>query len=93
MIKQCWLERGAVYGYRKVTSDPRKLGEACGKHHAARLMFMEGLRSKTGYGRRPSGQTGKPPDVSPNLLQRQSDVLQPNKVWVTDITCLRTDEG
>ena len=93
LIKQSWLESGAVYGYRKVTSDLRDLGEACGKHRVARLMRNEGLRSKTGYGRRPGGRAGKPSEVSPNHLQRQFDVQEPNKVWVTDITYLRTHEG
>lgn len=93
MIKQSWLESGTVYGYRKVTCDLRDLGEACGKHRVARLMRVEGLRSKTGYGRRPGGRADKPSDVSPNHLQRQFDVLEPNKVWVTDITYLRTHEG
>jgi len=27
------------------------------------------------------------------LLQRQFDVVEPNKVWVTDITYIRTYEG
>lgn len=74
MIKQSWLEGGAVYGYRKITCDLRDLGEACGKHRVARLMRNEGLRSKTGYGRRPCGRSGEPSDVSPNHLQRQFDV-------------------
>ena len=31
--------------------------------------------------------------VFPNLLKRQFDVVDPNKVWVTDITYIRTYEG
>jgi putative transposase len=31
--------------------------------------------------------------ASPNLLNRQIDVVGPNKVWVTDITYIRTCEG
>lgn len=31
--------------------------------------------------------------VAPNHLQRQFDVTEPNKVWVTDITYIRTHEG
>ena len=31
--------------------------------------------------------------ASPNLLKRQFDVVEPNKVWVTDITYIRTYEG
>jgi len=84
MIKQFWLASGAVYGYRKITCDLRDWGEVCGKH--PRLMPSEGLRSKTGFGGRPGSRAGKPSDVSPNHLQRQFDVQEPNKVWVTDIT-------
>jgi putative transposase len=93
LIKQSWLESGTVYGYRKITMDLRELGESCGKHRVARLMRVDGLRSRTGYGRRPGGRAGKPSDVSPNHLQRQFDVIEPNKVWVTDITYIRTHEG
>lgn len=31
--------------------------------------------------------------MAPNHLQRQFDVTEPNKVWVTDITYIRTHEG
>lgn len=93
LIKQSWLERGVVYGYRKITCDLCDLGEACGKLRVARLMRSEGLRSKTGYGRRPGGRAGKPSDGSPNHLRRQVDVQEPNKVWVPDITYLRAHEG
>lgn len=94
LIKQCWLESGAVYGYRKITHDLRDLGESCGKHRVARLMRQIGLKSLTGYGRRPGRYGGGcPANVSPNHLQREFDVSEPNKVWVTDITYIRTHEG
>ena len=56
-------------------------------------MRLEGLRSQTGYRRRPGKYGGKPAVASPNLLKRQFDVVEPNKVWVTDITYIRTYEG
>ena len=31
--------------------------------------------------------------IAPNLLDRQFSVFQPNKVWLTDITYVPTDEG
>lgn len=46
-LKHAWLERGGVYGYRKLTVDMRDLGERCGKHRVARLLRIEGLRSQT----------------------------------------------
>lgn len=93
MIKQNWLESGGVYGYRKIKDDLRDQGETCGKHRVARLMRLEGLRSQTGYRRRPGHYGGRPTVVAPNHLARQFDVTEPNNAWVTDITYIRTHEG
>src|SRR5574343_710999 len=86
LIKQSWLESGGVYGYRKITNDLRDLGERCGKHRVYRLMRDEGLRSQTGYRRRPGQRYTKPSTVAPNHVQQQFEVTEPNRVWVTDIT-------
>jgi len=93
LLKQAWLESGGVYGYRKLTMDMRDLGERCGKHRVARLLKLEGLRSQTGYRRRPGVRGGKAAVVAPNHLQRQFTVAKPNESWVTDITYIRTHEG
>ncbi|WP_116923937.1 IS3 family transposase [Pseudomonas sp. URIL14HWK12:I10] len=93
LIKHAWLESGGVYGYRKIHDDLRELGEACGRNRVGRLMQAEGLRSQTGYRRRPGFYGGKPTAASPNHLARQFKVSEPNKVWVTDITYIRTYEG
>ena len=78
LIKHSWLESGGVYGYRKIHDDLREVGEDCGRHRVARLMRLEGLRSQTGYRRRPGKYGGKPAVASPNLLKRQFDVVEPN---------------
>jgi putative transposase len=93
LIKQFWLESGGVYGYRKITDDLRDVGERCGKNRVYRLMRSSGLRSQTGYHRRPGKRYGKPSIVAPNHVQQQFDVREPNKGWVTDITYIRTHEG
>lgn len=93
LIKHAWLESGGVYGYRKIHQDLREAGEACGKHRVARLMRGEGLRSQTGYRRRPGCYGGTPAMVSPNHLDRRFEVAAPNVAWVTDITYIRTYEG
>ena len=93
LLKQAWLESGGVYGYRKLTLDMRDLGERCGKHRVARLLKLQGLRSQTGYRRRPGMRGGKPAIVAPNHLQRRFAVDEPNQSWVTDITYIRTHEG
>ena len=92
-IKHAWLESGGVYGYRKVHTDLQELGIDCGKHRVYRLMRAEGLRSQSGYRRRPSPRGGRPSVVAPNRLQQQFRAAEPNQVWVTDITYIRTYEG
>ena len=93
LIKHAWLENGGVYGYRRVHNDLRELGESCCRHCVARLIREEGLRSQTGYRQRPGYYGGRPTVASPNRLERQFDVGEPNKVWVTDIIYIRTYEG
>lgn len=92
LIKQFWLESGAVYGYRKIYSDLREYGEYCGEARVYRLMRAAGLRAQIGY-RRPRHRSGQPHVVVPNRLQRQFNPATPDAAWVTDITYIRTHEG
>jgi putative transposase len=48
--------------------------------------------SQTGYHRPLGHRKGQPSAVAPNHLQ-QFDVVEPNQVWGTDITHIRTHEG
>ena len=92
LIKQFWLESGGIYGYRKIHSDLRSIGERCGKHRVRRLMKATGLRAQVGY-RRPRHRSWPPSIVAPNRLQQQFTVAEPNQAWVSDITHIRTHEG
>lgn len=92
LIKQFWLESGGVYGYRKLYSDMRELGEAIGINRVHRLMQLASLKAQVGY-RKPRSRTGKVHIVTPNKLDRQFNVLVPNQSWVTDITYIKTHEG
>ncbi|GGY76974.1 hypothetical protein GCM10007388_07180 [Pseudoduganella plicata] len=82
-----------MYGYRKVSDDLRELGEQCGINRVHRLMRSAGIGSQTGYAKRKYKRGGAPSLVAPNHLQRQFDVAEPNCIWVTDITYIRTHEG
>jgi putative transposase len=64
LITQCWEASGRFYGYRKIRNDLHDMGEACGKHRAARLIRLAGLLSHTGYGRRPGRYGGRPAVVA-----------------------------
>jgi putative transposase len=92
-IKQYWLESGCVYGYRNIAMDLNDAGMPCSKNRVHRLMQKACIRSLRGYQRHPGFRGGKPADVAPNTLNREFDVVAPNKVWVTDFTYIRTHEG
>jgi len=93
LIKQSWLESGCVYGYRKVYHDLLGLGETCAPNTVARLMQKAGLKAQVGYKRRPGHSGRKPSIIATNQLQQDFTVPAPDRVWVTDITYIRTHEG
>ena len=93
LARWSWLESGGVYGYRKVHHDLLDAGERCAPDAVARIMRSAGLRAQVGYRRRPSKYGTKPAVVAANRLQRDFDVDGPDRVWVTDITYIRTHEG
>ena len=92
LIKHFWLASGGVYGHRKITLDLREAGETCSRHRVQRLMKAEGLRAQVGYGSKPRHRGG-PVGAVDNVLNRDFAPDAPNKVWVTDITYIRTHEG
>jgi len=93
LLKDAWNESGKVYGYRKLHDDLMEQGETCCPNRVARLAKMAGIKAQIGYKRRPSKYGGRPSVIINNTLDRQFDVMSPDRVWVTDITYIKTNEG
>ena len=93
LLSRAWKESGKVYGYRKLHDDLLDQGETCCLNRVARLTRLAGIKAQIGYRRRPGSYGGRPSMVVDNSLDRQFDVEQPDRVWVTDITYIRTLEG
>lgn len=55
-------------------------------------MQVNGIKPVRSY-KKPRGIAGRPSIIAPNRLQRVFTVDAPNKVWVTDITYIRTWQG
>jgi len=49
-------------------------------------MRLDGLSAQVGYKKYRGKTSGRPSHVADNILQRQFQVTEPNKFWVTDIT-------
>ena len=91
-IRTSYQASGGVYGSPRVHRDLREDGELCGEHRVARLMRIHGIRAIRGY-KKPRYRAGRPSVVVPNRLEQNFSVDAPDRVWVTDITYLRTFEG
>jgi putative transposase len=81
-----------IYGAPRVFLDLREAGETCSKHRVARLMRVKHIRALHGYRTR-RYSAAKPSELIPNVLDRNFNVARPDKVWVTDITYIRTWQG
>jgi len=90
-IRTSYQASDGVYGSPRVHRDLREDGERCGEHRVARLMRINGLRAIRGY-KKPRYKAGKPAVVAPNRLEQNFSVDAPDRVWVTDITYIRTFE-
>jgi len=93
LIEEAWKDSGKVYGYRKLHDDLCDQGESCCPNRVARLARLAGIKAQIGYKRHPGKYGGKPSIITDNTLNRQFEVSAPDRVWVTDITYIKTYEG
>src|SRR4051812_45132329 len=84
----------ATYGYPRVHAELRTLGIRCSRKRVARLMRKAGLKGCL-RGRRKRGTTRRDGSAmpAPDLVCRNFAAVAPNRLWVTDITYIKTEEG
>jgi putative transposase len=82
------------YGSPRVHAALRAEGVRAGRHRVARLMHQHGMaarRSRRGQPRTTDSRHALP--IAPNLLERRFTAPAPNRVWLADLTYIRTGEG
>lgn len=89
LIRNSYAASQGVHGARRAFGDLREAGKSCGLHRVERLTRGNKIKAVRGY-KAPRKIAGKPSIFAPNHLQRQFTVDEPNNVWVTDITYIRT---
>ena len=83
----------SVYGVRKMWKAMRRAGWNIGRDQTARLMKLAGIRG-TRRGRNPvTTVTAKVPGRRPDLVNRDFSAAAPHRLWVADITYVRTMSG
>lgn len=83
----------SVYGAPRIHADLRAQGEHVSRRRVSRLMRQQGLRSKVKRRFRATTDSRHNHPVAANLLDRHVTVAQANRVWVADMTYIRTREG
>ena len=92
-IRTVHRDNYGVLGVRKMWHALHRDGIDIGREQTARLMRLAGVSGK-GKGGSPI-TTRKPnvPDLRPDLVGREFKAQGPNRLWVADITYVRTKKG
>jgi transposase InsO family protein len=93
LIVKSFNESRQNYGTERIQKDLRELGEKISRRRIRRLMKQVGLACKTVKKFKATTNSKHDEAISPNLLNRNFKVDDPNKVWVGDITYIWTDMG
>jgi putative transposase len=82
-----------AYGAVKTWHALQRQGISCGKHRVARLRRVHGIEALRKRRFRVSVEHHHTASAAPNLLQQHFSVAEPDRVWVGDMTFIRTRAG
>jgi len=88
-----WTVNRRVYGVHKLWMAALRDGHVIGRDHIARLMRTIQIKGATGMRRVRTTIRDDSAARSPDLVKRDSTVKRPNRLWLTDITCVPTWSG
>ena len=93
VLKASYVQNKGRAGLNKLLADVRLKFPHCGRNRLYSIQKMSGLYSIRHRKFKATTNSRHNYPVAPNLLHQNFHVDAPNKVWVTDITYIRTDEG
>ena len=82
-----------TYGSPRIREELKKIYVCVSRRRVARLMKTAGIHVKTKKRFKATTDSKHKFPVAPNLLNREFKVDEQGKVWVSDITYIRTKEG
>jgi len=92
-IKEAHRKSRERYGSLRITEELRESGYRCSKNRIARLMRKHGIVAKMRRRFKVTTHSKHSLPVAENVLQKKFSAERPDRVWVSDITYVRTDEG
>jgi transposase InsO family protein len=93
LIRQIHRESQCNYGSPRITDALRNRGFKYNHKRVARLMRIHQIRSKRKRKYKVTTHSKHQRAVAANLIKQDFSVKQPNRLWTSDITYVRTQEG
>jgi transposase InsO family protein len=92
-IKAIHAETRGGYGWPRIWKELLARGIRVGKERVQKLMQRHGIRARGKRRFKVTTDSRHDLPISPNLLNREFTVTQPDRVWAGDVTYIATDEG
>lgn len=92
-INKIFNQNHCVYGSPRIYQELRKQGFKCNKKRVVRLMRVNGIRAKTKRKYKVTTNSEHSYPVAEDLVGRNFNAAEINKVWASDITYIWTKEG
>jgi len=93
-IQRIWRRSKRTYGLLRIMDKVKEIDQNIGARKIRKMMNFLEIKGKQEKKFRisttDSNHSGR---VAPDLLKRKFDVLQPNSVWVSDVTYIRSFKG
>ena len=92
-IKRAYDKNRKVYGSPRITDELKADGFTCSKNRIARLMRRYGIVAKTKRKFKITTHSKHNLPIARDLIKRDFYPKAPNRIWGSDITYIRTEEG
>jgi len=91
-IQDIYRESRCLYGSPRITAELKDRGIVCNHKRISRLMHVNHIQAKTQKKFRVKTSKHDYP-LFPNILKQEFQASEPNRIWTSDITYIRTDQG
>ncbi|NDD58954.1 MAG: hypothetical protein EBZ47_06885 [Chlamydiae bacterium] len=91
--KRCIHKSRSAYAGPRIHASLNRLGMQCSRPRVVRLMKKINLQAKMVKAWKKTTKRNQEHSAEPNHLSQRFDVTEPNKVRVSDITYVPTEEG
>ena len=92
-IKEIYKQSHGTYGSPRITDALHDLELSCSRPRVARLMRANGIKAKTNKRYKVTTNSYHSYPIAPNLLNQDFWTNSAHRIWVSDITYIRTLEG